>query len=101
MSSNVVRYTSETLPRLTDQDRARLQALAERPDSEIDLSDMPEWTPADFARAERGKFYRPLKAQITAKVDKDVLAWLKADGPGYQSRLNAILRRAMLSARKA
>jgi uncharacterized protein (DUF4415 family) len=46
----------------------------------------------------RGKFYRPIKAQITAKVDRDVLAWLKADGPGYQSRMNAILRRAMVKA---
>jgi len=99
MNSKVVRYTSETLPRLTDEDRAQLRALAARPDNEIDLSDMPEWTAADFANAERGTFFRPLKAQITAKVDKDVLAWLKADGPGYQSRLNAILRRAMLDAR--
>ena len=101
MSGKMVSYTPETLPPRTDDDRARLRALADRPDSEIDLSDMPEWTPADFANAERGKFYRPLKAQITAKVDKDVLAWLKADGPGYQSRLNAILRRAMMSAREA
>jgi uncharacterized protein (DUF4415 family) len=101
MNGKMVQYTPETLPRLTDDDRAQLRALAERPDSEIDLSDMPEWTAADFANAERGRFYRPLKAQITAKVDKDVLAWLKADGPGYQSRLNAILRRAMLTARKA
>ena len=99
MNSKVVRYTSETLPRLTDEDRAQLRALAARPDNEIDLSDMPEWMAADFANAERGKFYRPLKAQITAKVDRDILAWLKADGPGYQSRLNAILRRAMLDAR--
>jgi uncharacterized protein (DUF4415 family) len=45
---------------------------------------------------QRGKFYRPVKKQITARVDADVLAWLKSQGKGYQSRMNAILRDAML-----
>ena len=94
----MVRYTLETLPPLTDEDLADLRRLAARPDSEIDLSDIPEWTAEDFKKAVRGKFYRPTKGQITAKIDNDVLAWLKADGPGYQSRMNAILRREMLRA---
>jgi uncharacterized protein (DUF4415 family) len=94
----MVRYTLETLPPLTDEDREDLRRLAARPDSEIDLSDIPEWTAEDFKNAVRGKFYRPTKGQITAKIDNDVLAWLKADGPGYQSRMNAILRREMLRA---
>ena len=94
----MVRYTLETLPPLTDEDRADLRRLAARPDSEIDLSNIPEWTAEDFKNAVRGKFYRPTKGQITAKIDNDVLAWLKADGPGYQSRMNAILRREMLRA---
>jgi uncharacterized protein (DUF4415 family) len=42
-------------------------------------------------------FYRPVKKQITARVDADVLAWLKSQGKGYQSRMNAILRDAMLN----
>ena len=41
------------------------------------------------------------ETQITASLDKDVLAWLKADGRGYQTRMNAILRREMLQARAA
>jgi uncharacterized protein (DUF4415 family) len=94
----MVRYTLETLPPLTDEDREDLRRLAARPDSEIDLSDIPEWTAEDFKNAVHGKFYRPTKGQITAKIDNDVLAWLKADGPGYQSRMNAILRREMLRA---
>jgi uncharacterized protein (DUF4415 family) len=49
----------------------------------------------------RGHFYRPVKRQITARVDADVLAWLKSQGKGYQSRINAILRREMLTALKA
>jgi uncharacterized protein (DUF4415 family) len=43
------------------------------------------------------RFYRPNKKQITAKVDADVLAWLKSEGKGYQTRINAILRREMLA----
>lgn len=49
----------------------------------------------------RGRFYRPAKRQITARVDADVLESLKSDGKGYQSRLSAILRREMLSALQA
>ncbi len=75
-----------------------LRLLFDRPDSEIDLSDIPEWTKEDFKNAVRAPLYRPIKDQITAKVDRDVLEWLKADGPGYQSRMNAILRREMLKA---
>jgi uncharacterized protein (DUF4415 family) len=71
-----------------------------RPDSEIDLSDIPEVTEEQWQHAIRGRFYRPVKKQITARVDADVLAWLKRQGKGYQSRINAILRREMLEAMK-
>lgn len=98
MSANRVSYSADALPPRTEADRARLKSATAAPEGEIDTTDIPLWTAEDFRRAERGKFYRPLKAQITAKVDKDVLAWLKQDGPGYQSRLNAILRREMVSA---
>ena len=102
MKTKMVRYTLDTLPPLTDGDREELRALAARPDSEIDLSDpdAPMLSDAHWANAVRyqHRFYRPTKGQITAKIDNDVLAWLKADGPGYQSRMNAILRREMLRA---
>jgi uncharacterized protein (DUF4415 family) len=98
MKSKLVRYTLETLPPRTPEDDARLDALFARPDSEIDLSDIPEWTAEDFKNAVRGGFYRPTKEQVTAKVDQDVIAWLKSAGPGYQTRMNAILRREMLKA---
>ena len=74
-----------------------MKALAAKPDSAIDTSELPEWTDAQWKNAVRGKFYRPNKKQITAKVDADVLDWLKAEGKGYQSRMNAILRREMLA----
>jgi uncharacterized protein (DUF4415 family) len=95
MKTKMVSYRLEDIPPLTDEDVAHLQALSDRPDSEIDLSDIPEWTEEKFRNAVRGRFYRPLKEQITAKVDQDVVAWLKSEGPGYQTRMNAILRRAM------
>jgi uncharacterized protein (DUF4415 family) len=100
MKKKIVSYTWETLPPLTKEDRAMLKRLAEMPDSEIDLSDAPELTDEQWKNAERGRFYRPVKRQITARVDADVLAWLKGQGKGYQSRINAILRREMLEALK-
>lgn len=100
MKAKMVSYTLETLPPLTDKDVARLKALAARPDSEIDLSDIPEVTAERWKTAVRGRFYRPVKRQITARVDADVLEWLKSEGKGYQSRINAILRREMLAAHR-
>jgi uncharacterized protein (DUF4415 family) len=101
MKTKMVSYTLETLPELTAEDIASLEALAARPDSEIDLSDIPETTEEQWKTAVRGSFYRPVKRQITARVDADVLAWLKSQGKGYQSRINAILRREMLTALRA
>jgi uncharacterized protein (DUF4415 family) len=96
MKTKMISYTLETLPPLTEAQRANLKALAARPDSEIDTSDIPELTDEQWKNAKRGHFYRPVKRQITARVDADVLEWLKAQGKGYQSRINAILRREML-----
>lgn len=78
----------------------QLKALAAKLDGAIDLSDIPPLTNAQLRSAVRGRFYKPVKRQITARVDADVLEWLKAQGKGYQSRLNAILRREMLSSLK-
>jgi uncharacterized protein (DUF4415 family) len=84
------------LPPLTDEQKAELQALAEMPDSEIDYSDIPSLDDEFWKNAVRGKFYRPTKTSTTVRVDSDVLVWLKAQGKGYQTRMNAILREAML-----
>ena len=100
MKAKMVSFTPETLPPLTDRQRANLRALAARPDSEIDYSDIPAMTDEQLKNAVRGRFYKPVKRQITARVDADVLEWLKAQGKGYQSRINAILRREMLASLK-
>jgi uncharacterized protein (DUF4415 family) len=101
MKTKMVSYTLDRLPTLTKAQRANLKALETRPDSDIDTSDIPEMTDAQWKNARRGHFYRPRKRQITARVDADVLDWLKAQGKGYQSRINRILRREMLTSVKS
>lgn len=96
MSRKTVSYTLDTLPPLTEKQRRHLEALADRPDGRIDLDEIPELTDAELAEMKPATHYRPVKKQITARVDSDVLDWLKSHGKGYQSRLNAILRREML-----
>lgn len=96
MKTKTVSFTPETLPELTDEQIARLQALEAAPDTEIDFTDIPQLSDEQWAGRVQGRFYRPIKHQITARVDADVLDWLKSQGKGYQARMNAILRRAML-----
>ncbi|MCX5478513.1 BrnA antitoxin family protein [Kaistia geumhonensis] len=76
-----------------------------------DVSDNPEWTEADFAKARpfaeafpklvesiertRGRPRAAVpKKQITLRLDQDVIDAFKASGPGWQSRINAALRKA-------
>ncbi len=68
-------------------DLQRVDALR---DEDIDYSDIPELD-NDFFRQAR-VVVPPGKQQLTIRLDTDVLAWLKAQGKGYQSRINAILR---------
>jgi uncharacterized protein (DUF4415 family) len=59
--------------------------------------DSPEWTPEMFARAVVRKGLKPVpkKSLLSLRVDEDVVAWFRAQGPGYQSRMNALLRAYM------
>lgn len=93
----MVEYTLDTLPEMTEERRQELARLDALLADQIDTSDIPELTDEQWAGAVRGRFYRPIKQQITARLDADVLAWLKAGGQGYQTRMNAILRRAMMA----
>jgi uncharacterized protein (DUF4415 family) len=76
-----------------------LAALARMPDDKIDLTDAPEVR--EWRGAIVGKFYRPIKKPVTIRVDADVLAWLKRQGSGYQTRINKLLREAMEGKRRA
>jgi uncharacterized protein (DUF4415 family) len=62
-------------------------------DSEIDFSDIPELGKAFFKRAVLG-LPEP-KTAVTIRLDRQVLDWFKAKGPGYQTRINALLRAYM------
>jgi uncharacterized protein (DUF4415 family) len=70
-----------------------IRALKKMKDRDIDLSDIPEVH--EWSGAVVGKFYRPIKKQLTIRLDSDVIAWLKAQGRGYQTRINSILRSMM------
>jgi uncharacterized protein (DUF4415 family) len=74
-----------------------LDRLSVMKDSEIDTSDLPEISPRQFARAivRRGLRPMPAKAQLTIRVDSDVLAWFRKQGRGYQTRINTLLRAYM------
>ena len=79
--------------RLTARQRAELEALADLADDRIDTSDIPEVR--DWSGAKRGLFYRPVKKQLTLRVDADVIAWFKSRTPkgrGYQTQMNVALR---------
>ena len=59
-------------------------------DEDIDYSDIPELDEDFWKNAKL--VVPPGKKQLTIRLDADVLTWLKAQGKGYQSRINAILR---------
>lgn len=81
------------MKKLTRNQKKELRALAAMPDSQIDVTDIPELT--NWSRAVVGKFYRPIKKSLTIRIDADVLAWLRSQGKGYQTRINQLLRAAM------
>jgi uncharacterized protein (DUF4415 family) len=93
----IVRYTLENLPPVSKEVRDRAAAIK---DEDIDFSDIPDLSalklrprpPVDRS------LYKPVKVTLTCRLDADIVAWLKRGGKGYQTRLNAILRQAMLRA---
>ncbi len=71
----------------------QIRALEALPEDQIDTTDAPEIL--DWSDARRGVFYRPVKQQITLRLDADIIAWFKAqarDGRGYQTDINGALR---------
>lgn len=96
----IVRYEIDlnNPPPLTAEQQTELKALASMPDEEINYSDIPPLDEAFWINSVQNPFYKPTKISTTVRVDSDVLAWLKGQGKGYQTRLNAILREAMIRA---
>jgi uncharacterized protein (DUF4415 family) len=80
----------------TKRRRKQLEFLAAIQDSAIDTSDIPELMAEQLRRAALGQTYRPIKKRVTMRLDADVIAWLKPDGRGYQTKANTLLQREML-----
>ena len=64
-------------------------------DADIDYSDIAPLSRAFLTKATTA--WPPVKKQLTIRLDADVLDWLKAQGSGYQTRINRILRVVMES----
>ena len=67
-----------------------------------DFSDCPELTDEQLSQLRPSHYrnmanYKPIKKTVNVRLDADVIEWLKSAGKGYQTRMNAILREAMLS----
>ncbi|MBV9516896.1 MAG: BrnA antitoxin family protein [Hyphomicrobiales bacterium] len=101
------------LPPITDEEEARIQAgIAADPDN-------PEWTDEELAnarparevlppeffeavkrlRGQRGKQKAPTKEFVSIRIDRDVVAHFKKGGPGWQTRLNNTLKKAIAKKR--
>lgn len=93
--TKTVRRTLSSVP-VTARRKQKLARLARRPDDEIDYSDIPPLTDDFWKNAVSNPFYRPVKKQITLRLDADVIAWLRVQGKGYQTKANALLRIAMV-----
>ena len=96
--SKIVRYELDlnNLPPLTVEQLAELQALSAMPDDTIDYSDIPPLNDRFWHNAVRNPLYKPVKKHASIRLDADVVAWLKSQGRGYQTRINEILRKEMI-----
>ena len=82
---------------LTAEQRIELRELDELADDRVDTTEAPEIL--DWFEARRGVFYRPVKQQITLRLDSDVVDWFKTHaegGRGYQTDINRALREHVL-----
>jgi uncharacterized protein (DUF4415 family) len=83
--------------RISDATRRAYEQRDRSLDKDPDAPPMP---PDSWDGAVIGKYYRPLKTQISFRIDKEVLDWLKSKGDGHLSRINEILREHMTRERQ-
>ena len=84
-----IRYKPKAL---SDEQIARLEAVADLPDDKIDFSDIPDDDEGYTGQYVRGPLFRPTKQQITLRLDANVLDWFKRQTPkGYQTDINRVL----------
>jgi uncharacterized protein (DUF4415 family) len=86
---------------MTTAEKARVAAEI-KAFKNTDFSDCPELTDEQLAQMKPShlrdimKNYKPIKKTVNVRLDADVIEWLQNGGKGYQTRMNAILREAML-----
>lgn len=82
---------------ISAKDQALLWTLTTRRKSAINFKDIPNTKVNTFEnKSGLGDLFRPIKKQVTLRLDGDVLAWARKNGAGYQSRINAALRKVMM-----
>lgn len=84
----------DTILKKSETDWERIKNMK---DEDIDLSDCPELTPEMFANAVIRKNFKIItrKSQLTLRIDQDVIEFFKAQGRGYQTKINQLLRAYM------
>ena len=100
-SGRIIRRAFRPGRPLSVEQKRRLEAIAAMPDEMIDYSDIPPLDEGFWKNAIRNPYYKPVKKQLTVRLDADLIAWLRNAGRGYQTRLNNILRQEMLRERVA
>ena len=63
--------------KLTEEQKAEFEALEAMPDDQIDYSDIPQMTEAEWSKAKRGMFYKPDWQNITLRLDRNVVDWFE------------------------
>jgi len=99
--NDIVKLTLDphNLPPLTEEQKARLDAIAAMPYENIDYSDAPHRPDAVWMKA--AERLPPAKKQITLRIDADVIDFFQHTGRRYQTRINAVLRSYVDAARHA
>ena len=83
--------------------KAKRRKARSRPGKVIELQASAEDDLLFLAEEEGGaeaRWNRPRKRRISLRVDTDVVDWFKSKGPGYQTRIDRILRRVMMEGKK-
>jgi uncharacterized protein (DUF4415 family) len=94
MSEEATKYRTSDDSSRTPSEITRLDAAKTSPDESDDIPETPD---VAWKTSARGRHAKAMDAAISTHLDAEVLAWLRAKGPGYGREINRILREKMLS----
>jgi uncharacterized protein (DUF4415 family) len=104
--SNTKRYSAAELRAMVARGESRTDdaRVAELSEAELarSIAEDPDWKdiPPDWIEGAEVVAPNPKKL-LSLRVDQDVVEWFKGTGPGYQTRMNAVLRAYVTARRKA